>query len=128
LNAAFQYMTGGTNVNSKYSFAGLIPQQTVQFAELGYYFTKSRLQPWVRYENQNISSKKEQAGSELTNSFDKAKSSKVYGGGLNYFFAGNTTNLRLSYVARQYNIANATGNFSTKAYGQLWLQVQFFIF
>ncbi|MCF0056096.1 hypothetical protein [Dyadobacter sp. CY356] len=128
LNAAFQYMTGGTNINSKYSFAGLIPQQTVQFAELGYYFTKSRLQPWVRYENQNISSKKEQVGSELTSSFDKAKSSKVYGAGLNYFFAGNTTNLRLSYVARQYNIANSNGNFNTKSYGQLWLQVQFFIF
>lgn len=128
LNAAFQYMTGGTNINSKYSFAGLIPQQTVQFLELGYYFKKSRLQPWVRYENQNISSKKEQVGSEQTSNFDKLKSSKVYGGGLNYFFAGNTTNLRLSYVARQYNIANTAGDYSSKAYGQFWLQVQFFIF
>ena len=128
LNAAFQYMTGGTNVNSKYSFAGLIPRQTVQFLELGYYFSKSRLQPWIRYENQNISSEKEQAGSELTTSFDKAKSSKVYGGGLNYFFNGNTTNLRLSYVARQHNIADASGSFSSKSYGQFWLQVQFFIF
>jgi len=127
LNAAFQYMTGGTNVNSKYSFSGLIPRQTVQFLELGYYFTKSKLQPWVRYENQNISSKKEQAGSELIGDFDKAKSSSVYGGGLNYFFNGNNTNLRLSYVARQYNMTNTTG-YEKKAYGQFWLQVQFFIF
>ncbi|WP_138483893.1 hypothetical protein [Dyadobacter bucti] len=128
LNAAFQYMTGGTNVNSKYSFAGLIPRQTVQFLELGYYFTKSRLQPWVRYENQNISAKKEQVGSELVEDFDKAHSSKVFGGGLNYFFAGSTTNLRLSYVARQHNFANASGDYSSKSYGQFWLQVQFFIF
>ena len=128
LNAAFQYMTGGTNVNSKYSFAGLIPRQTVQFLELGYYFTKSKLQPWVRYENQNISSKKEQVGSELVGDFDKAKSSSVYGGGLNCFFNGNNTNLRLSYVARQYNMATATGGYDKKSFGQFWLQVQFFIF
>jgi len=128
LNAAFQYMTGGTNVNSKYSFAGLIPRQTVKFLELGYYFTKSKLQPWVRYENQNMSSKKEQVGSELIGDFDKAKSSSVYGGGLNYFFNGNNTNLRLSYVARQYNMAAATGGYDKKSYGQFWLQVQFFIF
>ncbi|MCE7042674.1 hypothetical protein [Dyadobacter sp. CY312] len=128
LNAAFQYMTGGTNINSKYSFAGLIPRQNVQFLELGYYFNKSRLQPWVRYESQAISSKKEQAGSELVSDFDKAKSSRVYGGGLNYFFNGNTTNLRLSYVARQYNVASSAGDYNTKAYGQFWLQVQFFVF
>ncbi|MCF2447257.1 hypothetical protein L0657_25100 [Dyadobacter sp. CY345] len=128
LNAAFQYMTGGTNVNSKYSFAGLIPRQTVQFLELGYYFTKSKLQPWIRYENQNISSKKEQVGSELVGDFDKAKSSSVYGGGLNYFFNGNNTNLRLSYVARQYNMPTLTGDYDKKSYGQFWLQVQFFIF
>lgn len=128
LNAAFQYMTGGTNVNSKYSFAGLIPRQTVQFLELGYYFTKSRLQPWVRYENQNVSSKKEQVGSEFVGDFDKAKSSSVYGGGLNYFFNGNTTNLRLSYVARQYNVATTGGSYDKKSFGQFWLQVQFFIF
>ncbi|WAC15001.1 hypothetical protein [Dyadobacter pollutisoli] len=128
LNAAFQYMTGGTNVNSKYSFAGLIPRQNVQFLELGYYFTKSKLQPWVRFENQDISAKKEQVGSELVANFDKTKSSKVYGAGLNYFFNGSNTNLRLSYVARQYNVANSSGDYATKSYGQFWLQVQFFIF
>jgi hypothetical protein len=67
-------MTGGTNVNSKYSFAGLIPRQNVQFLELGYYFTKSKLQPWVRFENQDISAKKEQVGSELVANFDGSSS------------------------------------------------------
>lgn len=128
LNAAFQYMTGGTNVNSKYSFARQIPRQTVQFLELGYYFKKSRIQPWVRYENQNISATKEQAGSELIDNFDKAKSGSVYGGGLNYFFNGSATNLRLSYVARKHNVPDAGGAYGSKTYGQVWLQVQFFLF
>lgn len=128
LNAAFQYMTGGTNVYSKYSFAGLIPQQTVQYLELGYYFTKSKLQPWIRYENQNVSAKQAQAGSNSVYDFNKMKSSTVFGGGLNYFFNDFATNVRLSYTTRRYNQPNDTGDYYKKSYGQLWLQLQFFLF
>lgn len=128
LNGAFQYMTGGTNTASKYSFVSLIPAQTVQFLELGYYFKKAKLQPWVKYENQDIAAKTEQTGGIDKDAFDKISSSSVYGGGINYFFNGLGTNLRLSYIARSYNVAAATEGFDKKTYGQVWAQVQIFIF
>lgn len=128
LNTAFQYMTGGTDLTSKYSFATLIPAQTVQFLELGYYFKASKLQPWIKWENEAISAKPEQTGGVAVNTFNKLNSSSVFGGGLNYFFNGLGTNLRLSYITRTYNVADALGNFDKKTYGQVWLQLQFFIF
>ncbi|MGF6928780.1 hypothetical protein QFZ48_004280 [Chitinophaga sp. W2I13] len=129
VNAAFQYMTGGTKLDSKYSFATLIPKQTVQFLELGYYFKKTKLQPWIRYENQDVSAEAAQAGTVKPANFDKMNSSTVMGGGLNYFFNGTGTNLRLSYTTRTYNVATATADdYTKKTFGQLWLQAQFFIF
>jgi hypothetical protein len=127
LSGAFQYMTGGTNVNSRYSFVSLIPKQTVQFLELGYYFKKAKLQPWLKFENQDISADPLQTKGLDTEAFNKLNSSTVYGGGINYFFNGLGTNLRLSYTARSYNVAGAEG-FDKKTYGQVWAQVQIFIF
>ncbi|PUZ24635.1 hypothetical protein GA0116948_105275 [Chitinophaga costaii] len=129
LNAAFQYMTGGTNLDSKYSFATLIPKQTVQYLELGYYFKEPKLQPWIRFENQHIDAAAEQTNGVDPSAYNKLNSSAVYGGGLNYFFNGSTTNLRLSYTARSYHVATPTeGVYDKQTYGQVWLQVQFFIF
>lgn len=127
LNAAFQYMTGGTDSSGKYSFATLIPRQTVQFAELGYYFKEPKLQPWVRFENQHMMSQPTQVTGTNTGTFDQLNSSYVLGGGLNYFFNGTGTNLRLSYTSRTYNVVDNTA-FDKKTFGQVWLQVQFFIF
>jgi len=128
LNGAFQYMTGGTDLSSKYSFATLIPAQTVQFLELGYYFKTAKLQPWIKFENQAVSAKPEQTSGESVNSFNKQNSNTVLGGGINYFFNGLGTNLRLSYNSRAYNVSMPTGDFDKKSYGQVWLQLQFFIF
>jgi hypothetical protein len=129
VNAAFQYMSGGTALDSKYSFATLIPKQTVQFLELGYYFKKSKLQPWIRYENQDVSADAAQAGAVKVTAFDKSHSSSVLGGGLNYFFNGAATNLRLSYTTRTYHVPTAiVDEYTKQTYGQFWLQAQFFIF
>ena len=128
LNGAFQYMSGGTNPTSEYSFASLIPAQTVQFLELGYYFRASKIQPWIKWENQAVSAKPEQTSGATVDAFNKYSSSSVLGGGVNYFFNGLGTNLRLSYITRTYNVADQLGDFSHKTYGQVWLQLQFFIF
>ncbi|MDN5286692.1 MAG: hypothetical protein JWR38_2966 [Mucilaginibacter sp.] len=128
LNGAFQYMTGGTNVGNKYSFATLIPAQTVQFLELGYYFKTAKLQPWVKFENQDVSAKAEQTGTVAVDRFNKLNSNKVYGVGINYFFNDLGTNLKLSYNSRAYNVAVPAGDFDKRSYGQVWLQLQFFIF
>lgn len=128
LNGAFQYMTGGTDMTSKYSFATLIPKQTVQYLELGYYFKAPKLQPWIRIENQHIDADASQTHGVDPAAYNKLNSSSVFGGGLNYFFNGTGTNLRLSYTARSYNVATTTGGYDRQTYGQVWLQVQFFIF
>jgi hypothetical protein len=128
LNGAFQYMTGGTNPNAQYSFASLIPAQTVEFLELGYYFKAVKLQPWIKFENQSVSAKPEQTKGMEVEAFNKQNSSSVFGGGVNYFFNGLGTNLRLSYITRSYNIPDGLGDYSSKTYGQVWLQLQFFIF
>lgn len=128
LNGAFQYMTGGTNLTSPYSFATLIPAQTVQFLELGYYFKAAKIQPWIKFENQSISAKPEQTEGVAVSPYNKLNSSSVFGGGVNYFFNDLGTNLRLSYITRSYNVPDISGDFNGKTYGQVWLQLQFFIF
>lgn len=128
LNGAFQYMTGGNNPASQYSFANLIPAQTVEFLELGYYFRAARLQPWIKFENESVSAQNEQTKSMPVDAFNKQNSSSVFGGGLNYFFNGLGTNLRLSYITRTYNLPDGLGDYNHKTYGQVWLQLQFFIF
>jgi len=123
-NAAFSAITGGTDTEGT-SFATLIPKQTTQFLELGYYFKKSKLQPWIRYEKQNIDADGlVQTGGTLVNTFNDLNTAAVLGGGLNYWFAGYNTNIRLSYTT--WKQENSLGDSQTQ--GQIWLQTQFFIF
>ncbi|MFI3289995.1 MAG: hypothetical protein SNH55_03910 [Rikenellaceae bacterium] len=105
-NAAYSYMTGGDDLEAEFTFADVVPEQNIVFAELGYYFKESKLQPWVKYELQDT-----KYGADES----------VVGGGINYFFNGYRTNLRLSYIARENSLVN-------KMYSQVWLQLQLFIF
>jgi len=130
LNTAFQYITGGTSTTSAFSFAQQIPTATIQLAELGYYFPSVKLQPWIRFENHAVSADDAQlhpAGIDK-DVFNKTNSSTVFGGGLNYFFNGYGTNLRLSYVTKTATTQTGPTETETKAYGQAWLQLQFFLF
>ena len=108
----------------------MIPNSTIQFGELGYYINSLKIQPWIRYENFTSAAVTEQTSGVPTALFDKTHSSTVFGGGLNYFFNGYGTNLRLSYVTKTATTPSATVPFETetKAYGQAWLQLQFFFF
>lgn len=113
-NLAYSYLNGGNDPTAKHSFADLIPEQDIWFAELGYYFKSCRLQPWVKFEKQNT--------------HQAATSTTVYGGGLNYFFSGYKTNVRLSYISMEKGVVSATGGVDKKAYGQVWMQLQLFLF
>lgn len=130
LNSAFTYMTGGTDLENDYSFAAMIPAQTVEFLELGYYFKSSKVQPWIRYERQNMSSEPEQIGDfASTSTFDDFNSTTILGGGINYFYNGYGSNLRLSYTSStRKGINTDTGETEDGTYGQIWLQLQFFVF
>lgn len=123
-NAAFSSITGGTDTGGT-SFATLIPRSTTQFLELGYYFKKTKLQPWIRYERNNVNADGlVQTGGLPVDAFNDLNTATVFGGGLNYWFAGYNTNIRLSYTT--WTQENSLGDSQTQ--GQIWLQTQFFIF
>ncbi|MDO6739261.1 hypothetical protein [Wenyingzhuangia sp. 2_MG-2023] len=128
LNGAYSYLTGGNDVTEDYTFAEMIPTQGTQYLELGYYFKDTKLQPWIRYEKQDMNSEDQQTGGISTSDFDKYNTTTVLGGGLNYWFNGYNTNLRLSYTSTTKTFQDLSLNDQTKTYGQLWLQVQLFIF
>jgi len=128
LNGAFSYITGGNDIDAKYTFAGMIPTQNTQYLELGYYLSDSKIQPWIRYEKQAFMSEDMQTGGMETADFDKYMSVGVLGGGVNYWFNGYGTNLRLSYTTASSTIVNTDGNDDDTTFGQLWAQLQFFIF
>ncbi|NJB83415.1 hypothetical protein [Wenyingzhuangia aestuarii] len=128
LNGAYSYLTGGNDLTDKYTFADMIPTQGTQYLELGYYFKDTKLQPWIRYEKQDMNSEDQQTGALSTSDFDKYNTTTVLGGGLNYWFNGYNTNLRLSYTSTTKTFQDVSLNDQTKTYGQLWLQVQLFIF
>lgn len=113
-NVAYSYLTGGNDPDAKYSFATLIPEQDIWFAELGYYIKSCKLQPWIKFERQDT--------------HQKLTSSTVYGGGLNWFFNGYNTNVRLSYIAMSKGVEEAEGVVRNKTYGQVWLQLQLCLF
>ena len=127
LNSAFSYISGGNDPDRKYSFASMIPRQNVQLVELGYYFKSCRIQPWVRYEKQNINAEDRQTGGMDVNNFNDLKSTTVFGAGINWFFNGYNTNLKLSYVSMTKGIEEGDA-IRQKAYGQIWIQLQLCLF
>lgn len=129
VSGAFSYMTGGNSLTSPNNFVLMIPRQTTQLLELGYYFKDVKLQPYIRYENQSINAETNQVyGAPDASTFNKLNSSTVLGGGLNYFFNGYGSNLRLSYTSFTKGVMNTAGSVDKQSFGQLWLQLQFFIF
>lgn len=136
-NAAFAYMDGGKStpdIPAK-SFGLMIPKQTVQFLELGYYFKNLKIQPWIKYENQIINEDRTFYGlandapaADLENS-NLLMSNMRLGGGVNYWFNGYNTNLRISYtdaIAHRVNLAG--DGVERKGTGQIWVQLQLFFF
>lgn len=128
LNTAWSYLSGGNDPTKKYSFASMIPTQNTQLLELGYYFNTSKLQPWIRYEKQDINAKDKQTNGIAAKDFDKLNTSTVWGGGINYFFNGYNTNLKLSYVSMTKGLKMGDGSIQNKSYGQVWLQLQLCLF
>lgn len=104
VNLAYSAMTGGDETD-KYYVEG-VPAKDVYFAELGYYFNDTKLQPWVKY--------------ELMSEKHGGVDDSIYGGGLSYFFGGYKANLKLAYTLRENSIIN-------KTYGQAILALHLFI-
>ncbi len=128
LNTAWSHLSGGNDLTKKYSFASMIPSQNIQLLELGYYFKTIKVQPWLRYEKQDVNAKNNQTEGISIENFNKLNSTTVWGTGINYFFNGYDTNLKLSYVSMKKGILMTDGKIENKSYGQIWLQLQLCFF
>jgi hypothetical protein len=128
-NVAFNYINGGNNTSSK-ALSRLIPNQTIQFLELGYYFKQAKLQPYFKYESQNIDATSLQAGNlQDLNFFNTLNSKRRVGLGINYFFSGYNSNIKLLYENVTYGRTTISGaNSEAVSRSEIWLQLQFFVF
>jgi hypothetical protein len=139
---SYMHLTGGNSTSSN-SFTGLIPQQSIVFSELGLYFSKVKLQPYVKYEAQQMGITDAQynqnqqrvtyglpvAGSPSDRStFNTLSSNSRIGGGVNYFVSDFNFHVKLQYEQifyGRYNLANLA---ETKSGGEVKLQLTFFMF
>ncbi|MEM6297391.1 MAG: hypothetical protein AAF740_01755 [Bacteroidota bacterium] len=127
LNTSVTYMTGGTDTSLD-SFREEIPQQMAYFLELGHYFKKSKLLPYVKYERQDINAVALQNTTPLSlENFNTFFSNERAGIGLGYFFHDYNTNLKVSYENVQYGrSALAAGEAESNRISEIWVQLQFF--
>jgi hypothetical protein len=128
-NAAFNYINGGDNT-SRRALSRVIPSQTIQFLELGYYFKSAKLQPYLKFENQAIGAANTvQTNNMNIENFNTLSSQRRMGVGLNYFFAGYNANVKLLYESVSYGRMNLTGAAAETANrNEIWLQLQLFVF
>jgi hypothetical protein len=127
-NAAFTYINGGDNVSVR-ALSRYIPTQTIQFLELGYYIKSAKLQPYLKYEAQNIAATTTQAGNLSTSIYNDLLSKRRAGFGLNYYLSGYNANIKLLYENVGYGRLNVSNtNAETISRSEIWLQFQIFIF
>lgn len=127
-NAAFTYMNGGDNPSTR-ALSRYIPTQNIQFLELGYYIKSAKLQPYLKYEAQNISATSLQANTANTDFFNTINSKRRMGLGLNYYLSGYNANVKLLYEMVSYGRSNLSGfNAETVNRSEIWLQFQIFMF
>lgn len=126
------YDGGGSETDSTF-FTGQVPRQEVLFAEVGYYFKASGLQPYVKYEAQMVNAKvMEQVGATSAESLDlqnHLRSGSRYGFGLNYFLNGHGMSFKFVYerVLRD-RITLDKKSWEGVSTGELTFQVQYFTF
>lgn len=132
LSASISFLDGGGSDTDSTVFTGLIPKQTIMFAELGYFFKDYNLQPYVKYESQNVNAdvlKQVNANSSNLALINKIRSSERLGFGLNYFLSGHNASLKILYEINMRNRTSLVPNTSEKvSNGMLTLQLQYFTF
>ena len=128
-SGALNFMTGGTELKPD-AFTLEIPKQTISHVELGYYFKSAKLMPYFKYENQSVDAETEQNPFIIPLSdFNTLRSNRRVGAGLGYYFLDYNATLKLSYESVRYGRGNLNGTGAEfKSIGEVWAQLQFFIF
>ncbi|QQS35456.1 MAG: hypothetical protein IPM56_14560 [Ignavibacteriales bacterium] len=132
VSASISFLDGGGSDVDSTVFTGLIPKQTIMFAELGYFFKDYNLQPYVKYESQSINAdvmKQVNANVSNIDFVNKLRSGERFGFGLNYFLSGHNTNLKVLYEINMRNRTSLTPGVSEKvSNGMFTIQLQYFTF
>ena len=140
--SSYMHLTGGNSTDMK-SFTPLVPEQNIYFIELGYYFPKAKLQPYVKYEAQqmDITSQQYTVNDERVafglpafetqqnmNDFNTLTSNSRVGGGLNYYVNDFNFHVKVQYEKIFYGRFDGQGNTETKSGGEVKLQFTYFMF
>lgn len=132
---SFMHLNSGTE-NHRYSFGKLIPQQNILFTELGYYFKKAKIQPYVKWEAQLVNAKDEQVttaalGIPFTSkaNFNTFNSASRIGVGIGRYVEAFNFHIKLQYEQVNYGrFSNALGETETRSGGEFRLQFTYFMF
>jgi hypothetical protein len=131
-SVSLSFLNGGGSDKDSTVFTGLIPKQSILFAELGYFFKDLNLQPYLKYEFQNVNATVlKQVGATLAtlDLQNKLRSNQRFGIGVNYYLNGHNANIKLLYEVVYRNRASLILNESESATnGMLSLQLQYFTF
>jgi hypothetical protein len=132
LSTSFAYLDGGGSDHDSTMFTGLIPKQSLFFAELGYIFKDLGLQPYVKYDLQKVHATvlKQVKATESTLDLQNAlQSGNRLGFGLNYFLNGHNTSVKLLYelIFRHRAMIDAT-QYESATNSAFTLQLQYYMY
>ncbi len=122
---------GGSNADSTV-FTGLIPKQFITMFEIGYFLKEYSLQPYFRYEDQNVNAsvlKQVGATSTTLELQNRLRSGSRYGVGLNYYVKAHTANIKILYeMVKRNRLSVSPGQSESVTTGELTIQLQYFFY
>jgi hypothetical protein len=131
-SSSISFLDGGGTDKDSTVFTGLIPKQSIYFAELGYFFKDWNIQPYLKYEAQDVNaSVLKQVGANESNLElkNRLKSSQRIGLGVNYFINAHNISIKLLYEVILRNRISLDPNSAEQASnGALTFQLQYFTF
>lgn len=122
---------GGSDLDST-AFTGLVPRQAIHFVEAGYLFRELNLQPYVKFEAQDVRATvlKQVGATPATLAYQNSlRSGNRWGVGVNYFLNGHGASVKFVYEVVTRNRPSRVAGIAEKATnGEATLQIQFFTF
>ncbi|MFA6541772.1 MAG: hypothetical protein WCT99_09230 [Bacteroidota bacterium] len=132
VSAGFTHLDGGGSDRDSSVIPILIPKQNILFFEAGFFLKEMKLQPYVKYESQDVSATvlKQVGAVPSTLDYQNAlRSNYRVGGGVNYYIKGHTASVKVLYEIVYRNRASTVADrFESASNGELTIQLQYFFF
>ncbi len=141
-NISFMQHDGGSDTSGS-GFGKIIPKQTILFGEVGLYLKESKLMPYLKYETQVIGSTPAQMGvADNAANLDYLRSvgypaggrtfpgtTSRLGVGINYFFQGHNSSLKLLWESVTRNrLVTAGQTYESASNNEFTLQWQWYLY